>query len=128
MSPIEIGDKRTLVRSATDSTDPKRSIWRNANTATSLLLGSHCNETLGRDDNSIAPLKLTHDHLDLFPHRLTFGVPYLLKKRAHLWKGIPSVLHRCGERREPLGACYDFDGHLTEAGSLEGAAKHSRIT
>ena len=60
--------------------------------------------------------------------RLTFGVAYLIKKWAHLWKGIPSVLHRCGERREPLGACCDFDGHLTEAGSLEGAAKHSRIT
>ena len=93
-----------------------------------LLLGSHCDETLGRDDNSITPLKLTHDHLDLFPHHLTFGVAYLLKKWAHLRKGIPSVLHRCGERREPLGACYDFDGHLTEAGSLECAAKHSGIT
>src|SRR5262245_43588296 len=83
-----------------------------------LLLSSHCNETLGRDDNSIAPLKLKHGHLHLFPHRLTFGGPYLLKKRPHLWKGIPSVLHRCGERREPLGACYDLDGHFTEAGSL----------
>jgi hypothetical protein len=52
----------------------------------------------------------------------------LLKKWAPLWKGIPSVLHRCGKRREPLGACYDFYGHLTESGSLKGAAKRSRIT
>jgi hypothetical protein len=83
-----------------------------------LLLGSHRDETLGRNDNFIALLKLTHDHLDLFPYRLTFGAPYLLEKWAHLWKGIPSVLHRCGERREPLGACYDLDGHFTEAGPL----------
>src|SRR5262249_52472659 len=108
--------------------DSKRSIWRNANTLPTLLLGSHCDETLGRDNHSITPLKPTHEHLDLFPNRLTFGVAYLLKKWAHLWKGILSVLHRCGKRREPLGACYDFDGHLTEAGALEGAAKHSRIT
>src|SRR5262249_43873742 len=92
------------------------------------LLGSYCEEALGRDNNFITSLKLTHDHLDLFPHHVTFGVAQLLEEWAHLWKGIPSVLHRCGKRREPLGACNGFYGHLTKAGSLEGAAKRGRIT
>jgi hypothetical protein len=34
------------------------------------------------------------------------------------------VLHRCGERGEPLFACYDLDCHFTEAGVLdEGLAR-----
>jgi hypothetical protein len=83
---------------------------------------------LCRDDDSITPLKPTHDGLDLFPHRRTFGLAHLLKEWAHFREGIPSVLHPCGKRREPLGTSNNFYCHLTEAGSLEGASKHSRIT
>ena len=61
------------------------------------LLRAYCDETLGRNDNSINLLKPTYDCFNLLPHLFAFGFANLLKKRAHLWEGISSVLHRCGE-------------------------------
>ena len=93
-----------------------------------LLFCSHRDEPLGRHDNSVIPLELTHDRLDFFPHRFTFDVAHLLENWPHLREGIPSMLHRCGKRRELLRAWHNFHGHLMEAGLLEYFAKHSWIT
>ena len=89
---------------------PIQSLW---------LFCSHRDEPLGRHDNSVIPLELTHDRLDFFPHRFTFDVAHLLENWPHLREGIPSMLHRCGKRRELLRAWHNFHGHLTEAGLLE---------
>src|SRR5262249_10474576 len=82
-----------------------------------LLLGSHCDEA---SVGTITPSLRSN-------RRMTISISFHTASRlaSLIWsrngrisgKGILSVLHRCGERREPLGACYDFDGHLTEAGS-----------
>lgn len=61
------------------------------------LLRSYHNKTLSWDDHAISLLKLTHDHLDLLPHRVTAGLAHLIKNWVHFWKGVPSMLHSCGK-------------------------------
>jgi hypothetical protein len=87
------GDALALSPAALDALRTVRSLG----TRNLPLLRSYHNKTLSWDDHAITLLKLTHDHLDLLPHRVTAGIAHLIKNWVHFWKGVPSMLHSCGK-------------------------------